>query len=1056
MPKVNQVTAKVKSGSILENYLLLAQFIAKKLGFHAVSDIKQLNDVNEGFSEDGRSYMYDYLISKKGRTISEDKLRKYDENIKKYFQKLKRNREEKISLKNFQYLALLFSEIFLDNYFLRKIEFLSELNQCIERSKPEYAFSRRDLQKIAFWMATGSGKTLIMHSNYWQFLDYNKGPNRIDFDNIILITSGDAMSKQHLAQLKASGIPAILFQGESGGYFEPDKNTVKVISIHKLKLPEDKKSAGPGTVTVDVSTLGTKNLVFVDEGHKGQKSEEKKWKRARDLLSQDGFTFEYSATFGQVVDSSNEDAFREYAKSILFDYSYKYFYNDGYGKDYRIINLGKKEFDDKQRKTLLLANAVAFYEQIYQYQKAGHTLKEYKIEKPLWIFVGSKVQKEASDVFKVVQFLNWLLCENRVEIENLIDNILKGQTGILADNRDAFSYRTPERNFSYFRQQKTSPQEIYNGIFSDIFYVSPQNTGHKLHLVDLKDAEGEIGLKVSTAEKYFAVINIGDKTEFLKLVEEKTKDIAIQRAAISKSLFDDINEHTSTINLLIGSKKFAEGWDSWRVSTMSLLYIGKNAGPQIIQLFGRGVRLKGKDFSLKRSTLPRPPNLEILETLHIFGIQANYMEKFKKIMDEEGASNYEIPPLPTKKITPFPQDLQILRIKQGWSFQQELFTFEATNKVEPKLDLLSRGLVIDGREDQTLTATSIQPPQVIRKEILDILDWDDIYHRILEYKNERELFNISITKDTLKQIIYDSHYKLLCDAELVQPKTFQALEQTTDLVILILQKYLTVYYSKERNRAEKKYLEYQPLKQDDDNILTMYRIQLKEEDQALAKHIQNLVDTGSIYSPAAKQILSTDLKTYLPGQTPITFGKAYFKGHLYQPLLTKQDVTNIVTIPTGLNSGEASFVEDLKNYLNTHQTDSEIFLLRNLTRSRGVGFYEEHSFYPDFIMWIKKAQKQTIIFIDPKGLVHMDMEDQKLKLHKHLKNEIEKELNNPNVKLDAFVISVTSFRDFTKNPKNQYLTIDRLEQEYHVLFPLVDSNIQNKSYIERMFQLINP
>ena len=148
-------------------------------------------------------------------------------------------------------------------------------------------------------MATGSGKTLIMHANYWQFLAYNKGPKQVDYESIILITTGDDMSKQHLNELKASGIPATLFQGENGGYFEADKNTVKVISIHKLKMPEDKKGEG---VTIDISSLGTKNLVFVDEGHKGQKGQEKredmKWKSIRERLARDGFTFEYSATFG--------------------------------------------------------------------------------------------------------------------------------------------------------------------------------------------------------------------------------------------------------------------------------------------------------------------------------------------------------------------------------------------------------------------------------------------------------------------------------------------------------------------------------------------------------------------------------------------------------------------------------------------------------------------------------------------------------------------------------------------------------------------------------------
>ena len=426
----------------------------------------------------------------------------------------------------------------------------------------------------------------------------------------------------------------------------------------------------------------------------------------------------------------------------------------------------------------------------------------------------------------------------------LIDNILKGQSGILADNKDVFAPRHPERNFTYFRQNNISAQDIYNGILKDIFYVSPENTGHKLCLIDLKEAEGEIGLRAGTAEKYFAVINIGDKREFLKLVEDSAKDITVQRAAIS-NLFEDINEPNSPVNLLIGSKKFVEGWNSWRVSTMSLLYIGKGAGPQIIQLFGRGVRLKGKNFGLKRSQEPRPLYLEILETLHIFGIQANYMQKFKKIMDDEGASNYEIP-LPTKKIEPFPQDLQIIGLKQGWSFDQELFRLEPTQQMEIKLDLIPRALIIDGRGDQTLTATIPLTPQIIRKEILDVLDWDEIYYRILEYKNERELFNIAITKEALKQIIYNSHYRLLCDPELIEPKTFQAIEQTTDIVTLILQKYLNIFYSNRRNAAEKTHIELKTLKQEDDNILTMYRIQLKEEDQVQINNIETLIKQENI------------------------------------------------------------------------------------------------------------------------------------------------------------------------------------------------------------------
>ena len=786
-----------------------------------------------------------------------------------------------------------------------------------------------------------------------------------------------------------------------------------------------------------------------------------KWKRTRERLARDGFTFEYSATFGQAINSGSEESFKEYSKAIIFDYSYKYFYGDGYGKDFRILNLGKKAFSEKQTKTLLLANAMAFYEQLIQYKEIGPNLKEYNIEKPLWIFVGSKVQQEVSDVLKVVDFINWLLTENKAEVKTIINNILKGQSGIVANNNDVFAPRHPERSFAYFRAAKVTPQEIYEGIFRDILYNSPNRDGQRLHLVDLKDVEGEIGLRAGSSEKFFAVINIGDKSEFLKLVEENAKEVSVEHAAICKSLFEEINSPESTINLLIGSKKFVEGWNSWRVSSMSLLYIGKGAGPQIIQLFGRGVRLKGKGLGLKRSRFVDPPHpefIETLETLQIFGIEANYMEAFKEIIDKEDLPTFEID-LPTSKMNPFPEDLKIIALKQGWSFEQELLKLESlsdskdpTKLLEIKLDLIPRAQIIDGRGDQTLTSATVQTQRLIRKEVLDILDWDDIYYRILEYKNERGLFNILITQNTIKELIYGAQCTLLCNKDLIEPKTFEETDRVTDIVVLLLQKYLNMYYSKRRNAAEKTHIELRQLKQEDENVLSIYRIQLKEEDQVLAKNIQGLINTKKIYSSAIEQKLIADLRTFTD-QNPTSFKNAYFKGHLYQPLLVKQETSSIITVPTGLNKGESTFVEDLKNHLSTNSIDAEIYLLRNLTRSRGVGFYEDHSFYPDFIMWIKKGDKQTIVFIDPKGLTHMGLDDPKLKLHEYLKEEIEKEINNPNVKLEAFIISVTPFRDLARL-HGQNLTIEYFEKDKHVLFQSTDSSTPNKSCIESMFKII--
>ena len=76
---------------------------------------------------------------------------------------------------------------------------------------------------------------------------------------------------------------------------------------------------------------------------------------------------------------------------------------------------------------------------------------------------------------------------------------------------------------------------------------------------------------------------------------------------------------------------------------MGLMNIGRGEGAQIIQLFGRGVRLKGYDMSLKRSiraALPSevnpPRHIADLETLSISGVRADFMAQFQDYLREEG------------------------------------------------------------------------------------------------------------------------------------------------------------------------------------------------------------------------------------------------------------------------------------------------------------------------------------------------------------------------------------------------------------------------------------
>ncbi|MGQ9561883.1 MAG: DEAD/DEAH box helicase family protein, partial [Candidatus Oleimicrobiaceae bacterium] len=505
-----------------------------------------------------------------------------------------------IQLKYFQYLAVLFTEIYLDRLFGNRATLLSELNHFVGQEKGKLSpatlryqpFAEADLSKLAFWMATGSGKTLVMHINLWQYLHYCQGKAR--HESVLLVTPNEGLSRQHLDELRKSGIAARHY-GEAGstGLFDSG-SPLTVIEI--TKLTETKRGGG---LSVEVDAFGPNNLLFVDEGHRGASGEV--WRELRRRLAERGFTFEYSATFGQIVNGASRDKreglLEEYSKAILFDYSYPHFYHDGYGKDYWITNL--KDETDTFNDWMLLGNLLSFYEQYLLYEEHRESFRSYNLEKPLWVFVGhtvtggkSQEDKEAlTDVEQIVAFFDGFL-RQRGEWTTRIAMVLRGETGLKnRQDEDIFTGLFP-----YLKEKGLSPEDIYEDVVRRVFSAQ---TGERVRAVELKAAAGEIGLRAGADSPYFGVINIGDVAGLMKLLE--ARGIVREDENITGSLFTRIKDPDSPVNVLIGSRKFMEGWDSFRVSSMGLMNIGKGEGAQIIQLFGRGVRLWGKGLSLKRS-----------------------------------------------------------------------------------------------------------------------------------------------------------------------------------------------------------------------------------------------------------------------------------------------------------------------------------------------------------------------------------------------------------------------------------------------------------------------
>ena len=982
-------------------------------------------------------------------------LLEYDQNIVKHTQRLNERRitrgDAPIVWKYFQYLSLLLTEIYLDRYFRDPEALLIALNRQVatyNEDKPdadritpfdESAEAWSQLNKLAFWMATGSGKTLLMHANILQYQHaLTKHDRQRELNRILLLTPNEGLSRQHLREFEAAGIDAELFNKEGRGLFSG--KAVEIIEVTRLR-----DEMGDKTVAIDA--FEGNNLVLVDEGHRGASSgKEGTWMRSRNALCEKGFSFEYSATFGQAV-KGNPKLTEQYAKSTLCDYSYRYFYGDGYGKDYQILNLD----EGTQRNYLelyLVASLLSFFQQQRLYREQGSSFRPFKIESPLWVFVGGRVtatlsQKDASDIVEILQFLARYVA-NRADSIQWIERVLN-QGVVTATGKNLFAGR-----FKYLNTcDDLSPEKIFDETLATLF--NAPGGGH-LYVENLKGATGEVALRLGAENEAFGVINVGDDAKLVKLCEQQGIDTGERE--FSESLFHEINRPDSTVNLLIGSKKFTEGWSSWRVSTMGLMNVGKGEGAQIIQLFGRGVRLKGYELSLKRSGktklpegLNRPKHIGILETLGIFGIHADYMAQFRDFLEEEG--------LPTNDdriefLLPVinnlgKQKLKTIRLKKtingvstefGQAFRK-LAPIPTLAPPDQKTEYLQKNQVVLNwyPKIQAMKSGGLAGDEVdtapneahLTSRHVAFCDLDRLYFELERFKAERGWYNLNLSRQGIEELLNDqTWYRLQIPKEELVGDSYEKVRLWEEIALALLKKYTERYYTFRKREWELPHLEYRYLDQNDPNFLGV-----KDSPDA---GYRILIDRSRENIVAKLEELKTAIKQRILRNWEFGDMKAiWFAKHLYQPLLYLD--TNIVEIsPAPLNKGERQFVEDLKAFHDSNAdffASRELYLLRNLSKGRGVGFFEAGNFHPDFILWLLEDGQQQVIFVDPKGIRNLGPEDPKIRFYETVK-EIEERLGDPDVQLQSFIVSNTPSHEMQRQwnkDKNEMHRCNILFQE---------------------------
>ena len=1110
-----------------DEHLILNRWLFSLFHKTSLNEFKSLLESVENddyIASDGQSHFYhrlsNELFFEQNNPLSLAELAAYDLRLVHYWQKIteKRNRTSGHILrpKYFQYLSLLFTEIYLDWYFNKKAELQSALNQQLVQYAKEMGkeaqdfedYRLNDLNKIAFWNATGSGKTLLMHVNILQYLHYfGKNQPLVRPDKVIVLTPNEGLSRQHLAELRLSGFQAAFFEKNTTVQPELDFSSdevgigkcVEIIDVNKLA----EKS---GDKTVSVEAFEGNNLVLVDEGHRGTSGEQ--WLLRREALVKGGFAFEYSATLGQAVAGGKtiakqvEDQLKAkakllfnkgslkglseddlakltldeldmakvrttavletYAKSVLFDYSYKHFYHDGYGKESLILNIKKQGFDE-HLPVYFVAGLLSFYQQIYLFEQHKSALAEWNIEKPLMVFVGNKVADDNSDILTVVRQLAFFVNEPQT-VQKWLKELLLDNAQLLNDkNQHVFKGRfVPLLSFV------DDIQALYQDMLSKIFGATHAS---RLRLTHLKKSDGELALSLGEHGEKFGVINIGDASGLLKTAQE---NFANEFDAVSDEfnggLFAEINHKTSPVNILIGSRKFTEGWSSWRVSTMGLLNMGKGEGSQIIQLFGRGVRLKGREWSLKRSlpsVRPKGVFLEKLETLNIFGINADYMEVFRGYLDDEDIQTGDemlTLDFPVQKRLPAIK-LQTLKLKEEvkgnrkQSFkrvEKQIYLFEIPEKWQNKIKEIEISLDRYPKVQSFATkGTAIAQTQGEQRDevklnsaLFDFFDWDKIYLQVARFKHQQSWYNLRLDKAKLRQFTEQSHwYRLYMPKAALKMDSFAQVALQQEILTDLLLEYVKAFYNRLKAVYEGQFYEVVTVDDSNGSMLDKYQFSLPDNDEGneIKQRLEALADGISEFSNGVKPVYGSDKGLQM----------LCFDGHLYAPIfacLERQDLPfSIQPLAIG-DESELRLISDLVNAkasgkLSEWTQGKDLYLLRNAAnKSKGLGFALAGNFYPDFLLWLVDNQtgKQWLSLIDPKGIRNMDLDNAKFGLHDELQ-KLASELKIETPILSAFILSITKQADLLNVG---HLTTQDFADK-HILF--MDSN---QVYLKQMFKMM--
>lgn len=833
---------------------------------------------------------------------------------------------------------------------------------AIDEDEPVVPF-RAICNRMGFWMATGSGKTIVL-VKLLELLHHLMRREEIPRHDVLMLThredlieqfrktidefnaAPDAPLRIELCELRE--YPEVK-RDHPGGLFGRDA-ALRVFYYRSDNLSDEHKERIVNFRNYDNDGRW---YVLLDEAHKGDAADSKR-KHLYTILSRQGYLFNFSATFTDEIDRI----------TTVSNFNLSEFITQGYGKHIAVLRQELAAFkkrgggdytDDEKRKVvaksmILLAFTAA---KVREVRKVSGDPGIY--HHPMLLTLVNSVNTEDADL-KI--YFEQILAIGRGEVAAKIWKEAKDE--LWEELRDQPEFLYEERRRLAIEKSDLDAITVHD-IWREVYNMEGRE-GSDIEVLVRPGNRQELAFKMKTSARPFALIRIGDVSGWIK---EKLQGFEFIETLESESFFKTLNDADSPFNILMGSRSFYEGWDSNRPNVLNFVNIGTgdDAKKFILQSVGRGVRVQSWQgdrrrfeelydaFDDKGRFRAIKPVTVFPETLYVLGTNREALNVVLQELRREKPASQQLLQL---ELNPAVASRRLL-IPEYRDRQHVLMEDRVPSKFEiagEDLALLSgyARAVADERVLLCAHAADGEKVDYLRRSLDDPETYYGTYgrrpFRNLEVMVDRVMGYFGLRSKELSRIRDLGDHDIVHFRHMTVDKEHaEAIQRKIDLV-LRSQKPEGI---KSKAEIEQRY------QQGEFDFVEAARLM---EDQGL-----------------------TGRATYNE-----ELGIQYLADHYYLPTLYSTQGRKLDYLRHIIDvESEVNFLNRLLEYIRKNGTklqELDWWMFAKLDQYLDVPFIPYYSptqnriarFIPDFIFWAKKGKDYRIVFVDPKGMENQEWE----------------------------------------------------------------------------------